>query len=59
MLYYIKDGKEIEGKNKKLCGGLTNFAQLDAFAISLLSDQTDIPEEFNKLFKKSFWDILA
>lgn len=37
----------------------SNFAQLYAFALKLLGDQTDIPPEFNKVFKESFWDILA
>ncbi len=48
-----------DGGENLYVGDSTNFAQIYAFALSLLGNQTDIPSEFNEVFQESFWDILA
>lgn len=52
-------GSDSSGGENLYLSDSANFSQLYAFASSLHSDQADVPEEFNKLFKKTFWDILA
>ena len=52
-------GLQSTGHSSFFQNDLTNYYKLTSFSRKFISELVDVPPEFDKTFKKNFWDLLA